>query len=95
LMSARWGMRGYYINAIALMTASDSSLVEEIRSKVADQENGQENYLFAVTLKQGLVICRYMGNSVDEAKDLFKTAWSAWRDFELGKSVVFPRIWGT
>ena len=91
LMSARWGMRGFYINAIAVMTSSSFVIVDKIRSLV---ESG-EDFLFSVTQKQGLIICRYMGDSVDQAKLCFREAWAVWRDCELEKEVVVPRIWGT
>ena len=91
LLSSFWGMQGFYVNAITVMTSDDLNIVEEIRSLV----KSSEDCLFAVTRKQGLMICRYMGNSVDEAKRLFQKAWVVWRKNELGKNVVVPRIWGT
>jgi len=91
LMSASWGMRGFYVNAVSVMTVGRSDIVEQIRSV----NNSEKNSLFAVTEKQGLVICRYMGNSVEEAKALFLKAWSLWRNSECKKGVVVPRIWGT
>ena len=91
LMSASWGMQGLYVNAISVMTVGQSDIVEKIRSVT----NSEKESLFAVTEKQGLVICRYMGNSVEEAKALFLEAWKLWRISELEKEVVAPRIWGT
>lgn len=91
LMAASWGMRGFYVNAVSVMTSNNSDIVEKIRGKI----HSGENCLFAVTKKQGLVICRYMGNSVDEAKRFFQQAWVVWRHCELDKDVVVPRIWGT
>jgi len=91
LMSASWGMRGFYVNAVCVMTVGNSDIVEKIRSAT----NSQKECLFALTEKRGLVICRYMGNSVEEAKQLFLQAWTLWRNCELQKEVVVPRIWGT
>jgi len=91
LMSASWGMRGFYVNAVSVMTVGNSDIVEQIRSAT----NSQKECLFALTEKQGLVICRYMGDSVEEAKQLFQEAWRLWRNSECKKEVVAPRIWGT
>jgi len=91
ILHSSWGMRNHYVNAIAVMTNNGAEVVKGIRESV----NCNNSSLFAVTKKQNIVICRYLGDSVDEAKHYFIQAWEIWRQVELKKHAVSPRIWNT
>jgi urease accessory protein len=49
----------------------------------------------AVTLLPGLLVARYLGDSSEEAKQLFTRLWAAIRPELLGREAHEPRIWRT
>jgi urease accessory protein len=51
--------------------------------------------LFSVTLVDGIILCRYLGNSVEHVKRHFIKAWQLLRLALRGQEAVIPRIWNT
>ena len=49
----------------------------------------------AVTCLPGLLVARYLGDSSEEAKQLFARLWAAIRPGLLGREAHPPRIWRT
>jgi urease accessory protein len=49
----------------------------------------------AVTLLPGLLVGRYLGRSVEAAKNYFMTLWKILRPALVGRSASEPRIWRT
>lgn len=49
----------------------------------------------AVTALPGVLVARYLGDSSEEAKQLFVQLWEALRPLALGREAVRPRIWAT
>jgi urease accessory protein len=49
----------------------------------------------AVTMLPGLLVARYLGDSSEEAKQLFARLWAAIRPELLGREAARPRIWAT
>ncbi len=49
----------------------------------------------AVTALPGLLVARYLGDSSEEAKQLFVQLWETLRPLALGREAVPPRIWAT
>ena len=90
-LKANWGLRGCPVSGLLACTASDESLVSKVR------EITEANYdsLFAVTSLPGVLVCRYLGHRVEEARSLFVKAWDALRPAVLNENPVKPRIWNT
>ena len=49
----------------------------------------------AVTALPGVLIARYLGDSSEEAKQLFARLWAVLRPGLLGREAREPRIWRT
>jgi urease accessory protein len=49
----------------------------------------------ALTRLPGVLVARYLGDSSEEAKQLFVQLWEALRPLALGREAVRPRIWAT
>lgn len=67
-------------------------LVERIRCAAGDAE---ARHVFSVSALEHVVVCRYLGASMEEGKSLFARAWTALREVAMGKRAVSPRIWST
>ena len=85
-----WGMANQPVNGIMMITHDDKRAVNEIRSAISIQ-----NAQFSVTYLNKIIICRYLGQHVDEAKSLFTQAWKICRPSVSNKDAVIPRIWNT
>ena len=50
---------------------------------------------FAVSQLEEVLVCRYLGSSMTEAKALFLRAWQVLRTRTRGTPAIIPRIWST
>ena len=91
VFGAAWGLRGYTITGILICTESDYSLLHQVRDPITVSNES----LFAATEVQGMLVCRYLGFNVQEAKQTFKKIWNILRPNVLGAPPVTPRIWNT
>jgi urease accessory protein len=48
-----------------------------------------------MTLLGDVLLCRYLGDSTEQARKLFVAIWQATRPMLIGKKAVLPRIWAT
>jgi urease accessory protein len=51
--------------------------------------------LFSVTYTDGVILCRYLGNSTERARHYFTRLWKKLRPFVMNCEAVEPRIWKT
>ncbi|MGF6177418.1 urease accessory protein UreD [Ensifer sp. 4252] len=65
--------------------------VEHIRDHLGEAARG----VFSVSQLERVIVCRYLGQRMSEAKRLFLQAWSVLRERGLMKKAVAPRIWAT
>ena len=91
VLTADWGLRNYPIVGLLACTESDASLVNAVRANVTSSAEA----LFAVTELQGVLVCRYLGDSAEEAKHVLRNAWRVLRPLVLGVRGITPRIWNT
>ena len=91
VFGAAWGLRSCPVTGILICTESDSSLLQQVRESTAV---GNES-LFAATQVRGVLVCRYLGFKVQEAKHTFRNIWNIIRPNVLGAQPVNPRIWNT
>ena len=50
---------------------------------------------FSVTQVNGAILCYFLGNSVERARNCFISAWKILRQEVIGFEAVEPRIWKT
>lgn len=74
-----------------IATDADTDLVETLREKLPVCHNGT----WGATLLDDILILRYLGNSTNEARELFIEAWQIIRPNSLGRTATLPRIWAT
>lgn len=67
----------------------------EAAARIRDAVNGQVRHVFSVSQMEGVVVCRYLGDQMSQAKTLFSAAWKALHDAGLGKPGVAPRSQAT
>lgn len=70
---------------------ADESALHAIREAVGDAARN----LFSVSRLERVIVCRYLGGRMTEAKTLFRKAWEVLRETGLGKPAAAPRIWAT
>lgn len=72
-------------------TAADTELVDSIRLQIPVEHQHE----VGTTLVDGLLIARYLGDSVQTAKRLFTAIWKRSRSAILNRPACVPRIWNT
>ena len=92
ILDAKWGLGGKPVVGTFFCLTPRKDLVDLLRQNIGSPENDD---LFSVTFVDGIILCRYLGNSVEHVKRNFIKAWQilrvALRDHEAG----IPRIWNT
>jgi urease accessory protein len=74
-----------------IATGGNESLLEHVRETLKLDTGG----LWGATLVEDLIITRYLGPSVNEARKLFILVWQLLRPAILGRESRKPRIWAT
>jgi urease accessory protein len=82
------GLRGLPVFATLYATPADTRLLERLREMLPDPELG-------MTLVDGLLALRYLGDSVARANRCFVRAWEELRPAVIGRPTCAPRIWNT
>ena len=82
-------LRDQPVIATLVATGADKAVLENAR-KIA----GVETYN-GVTLLGDVRVCRYLGDSTEQARKLFVAIWKQIRPGLIGKEAVLPRIWAT
>ena len=92
ILNAKWGLGGKPVVGSFFCLTKRKELVDLLRQNIGSPENGD---LFSVTLVDGIILCRYLGNSVEHVKRHFIKAWQLLRLALRGQEAVIPRIWNT
>ncbi|WP_020394195.1 urease accessory protein UreD [Thiolinea disciformis] len=85
------GLRGQPVFATLLATPVSPELLETVQPFCEGVALGTAG----VTLLNGVLIVRYLGNSTAQAHRLFRTIWQAIRPAVNGHVATAPRIWNT
>lgn len=84
---------GFFIASNDQLTeASNNALLETIRHRLEDK---QWDTLVAVSNIRGFYVCRYLGSSANEARNIFTNIWDIMRPEIVGRDSCHPRIWKT
>jgi urease accessory protein len=93
---ASWGLRGACVTA-TLFATSPALGSDESGALLADLRGlpVKPGELCSATLVSGVVVMRYLGNSVENARILFEKGWRLVRPAIFGRPACHPRIWST
>ncbi len=92
LLEAAWGLRGQPVSAMLLATPAPADSVDRIRAALGEPQGAA---LWAVTQLPELLICRYLGPSVAQARAVLMQAWAVLRPALSPHPICPPRIWMT
>ena len=91
-LNAKWGLLGFPVIGSMVCVTDKTELVDSLR-KITNASIDQE--LFSVTQMDGAILCYFLGNSVERARNCFISAWRILRQEVIGHEAVEPRIWRT
>jgi urease accessory protein len=99
ILLAPWGLGSMSVLGTLLATpipdASNQVLLSSIRDFLAGVTGLETQPVVTVTIVDGLLVCRYMGECSQEAKNIFITVWRLLRPLLLKREAKLPRIWST
>jgi len=73
-----------------LATSMDEIICDELQSQWHDN-----NQPVSITLINDILICRYLGDSAEQAKKIFTEVWASVRKKQSNLKPCAPRIWST
>jgi urease accessory protein len=85
---ARWGLAGFEAIGTLLAYPATRAHVELCRAVRTETES-------AVTLVDGVLVCRALASQAEPIKQWFVELWRALRPELLGRPAHAPRIWAT
>lgn len=88
----RWGLGGHSVFGTFVCTGRSVAAVEAARAAVAFDPQKE---LFAVSQLREVIVCRYLGDSTEQARAMFAAAWGALRLLLLERPASPPRVWLT
>ncbi len=91
VFDAAWGLRGHPVTGSLVCTTQDATLVSAVREQVPVDGTAR----FSVTRMNDVLVCRYLGEHAQQAREMLSAAWGILRPAVLGAAAVAPRIWNT
>jgi len=89
------GFRDHPVTATLLATPAKKDTLSCARHRVDELSEAVFSGHAGVTLMNGVLVARYLGDSTAEAHRLFRSIWSSIRPLVNGRAAVTPRIWNT
>jgi len=91
-LQAKWGLLGFPVIGSMVCVTDKTELIDSLRT-ITNVAIGEE--FFSVTQVDGAILCYFLGNSVERARNCFISAWKILRQEVIGCEAVEPRIWKT
>ncbi len=91
-LHAKWGLLGFPVIGNMVCVTNKTELVDSLR-KITIPSIDQE--LFSATQTDGIIVCYFLGNSVERARNCFIKVWKILRQEVINREAVEPRIWKT
>ena len=91
-LHAKWGLIGFPVIGSMVCITNDAGLLDSLKN-LANASTEQE--LFSATQVDDIILCYFLGNSVERARNYFIKAWKIFRQGVIQLEVVEPRIWKT
>jgi urease accessory protein len=92
VLHAPWGLAGRSVVATLVAVGRAPSALPALRELLNAEQDGGE---FAVSQLRDVLVCRYLGNSAEQARAGFIAAWRLLRPALWGIAATPPRIWST
>ena len=89
---AKWGLHGFPIVGNMVCMTDNARLLDSLKN-LANASTEQE--LFSVTQVDDTILCYFLGNSVEKARNYFINIWKIFRREVIQLEAVEPRIWQT
>lgn len=102
--NAAWGLSGNKVTGTLICTldrfikegGSEQALAERLRTAIEMfSAASSQTAMMSVTYRLGLMIIRYLGNSAEQCREVFKCCREILRPAVVGLRAVSPRIWST
>jgi urease accessory protein len=84
-------LRGQPVTATLIASAADSEILDAARDAIAASSSPD----IGVTLFADILVCRYLGDSTEDARKHFIRIWQAIRPLLIQREATLPRIWAT
>lgn len=92
VLRAPWGLAGRSVVATLVAVGRAPGALPALRELLnAEHDDGE----FAVSRLRDVLVCRYLGNSAEQARAGFTAAWRLLRPALWGVEATLPRIWST
>ena len=91
-LHAKWGLIGFPVIGSMVCMTNDAGLLDSLKN-LANASTEQE--LFSATQVDDIILCYFLGNSVERARNYFIKAWKIFRQGVIQLEVVELRIWKT
>jgi len=92
VLNAPWGLAGRSVVATLVAVGRAPGVLPALRELLnAEHDDGE----FSVSQLRDVLVCRYLGNSAEQARAGFIAAWRLLRPALWGIEAVPPRIWST
>ena len=88
-LTANWGLGGMQAMGTLLMYPAQAVDLAALRGLQAP------GVRFALTLVQGVLLCRALATQAEPVRQLFNALWLQVRPALLGREAIAPRIWAT
>mgnify|MGYP001819538619 CR=1 FL=1 len=85
------GLRSLPVMGSLYATVATSDLVDSARNQIPQAHRHE----LGITLVDGVLIARYLGDSTEVARRLFCNIWQALRPAVVNRAPCAPRIWNT
>ena len=91
-LHAKWGLLGFPVIGNMICITDNKGLLDSMRN-LAHTSTEQE--LFSITQVDDIILCYFLGNSVEKARNYFIDVWKIFRQEVIQLEAVEPRIWKT
>jgi len=91
-LQASWGFADFSVVATLVVVGQTPHLLPALREVLLRESEGGE---FSVTQLREVLVCRYLGDSAEQARAGFIEAWRLLRPAVWGVAATPPRIWAT
>ncbi|MFK5986429.1 MAG: urease accessory protein UreD [Pseudomonadota bacterium] len=100
LLTEKWGMDKWPLTATLIATncgKAELKSVQELLSQLTENNSHTISIKghLSVSLKQDILICRFLGEQAEHARHCFIEIWKLIRPVIMQQSVHIPRIWNT
>lgn len=90
-LDALSGLHGNPVLATLIATGIDSELLDSLQHQFGRPDQCHIGF----TLLEDILVCRYLGDSTEQARNLFIQIWQEIRPKSIQREACAPRIWST